>query len=73
MNKRTKEYKNKIQTIIDIYKINLGVKKNEKVIVFTDNFDKKLKKSCKNCCRGRKKMRKKCELCGVRSYKQPWS
>jgi len=47
MNKKTKEYKKKIQTITDIYKINLGVKNNEKVIVFTDNFDKKLKKVAK--------------------------
>lgn len=41
MNKNTKK------TIANIYKINLNVKKNEKVLVFTDDFDKKLKNIAK--------------------------
>src|SRR4030067_2633363 len=35
--------KNIKKTITNIYKTNLNVKKNEKVLVFTDNIDNKLK------------------------------
>src|SRR4030066_1617229 len=39
--------KNIKKTITNIYKINLNVKKNEKVLVFTDNIDNKLKNIAK--------------------------
>ncbi len=39
--------KNIKNTITSIYKINLNVKKNEKVLVFTDNIDNKLKNIAK--------------------------
>ncbi|GMR03447.1 MAG: aminopeptidase [Thermodesulfovibrionia bacterium] len=36
-----------LKTIADIYKVNLKIRKNEKVLVFTDGFDKNLKKIVK--------------------------
>ncbi|MBI4681001.1 MAG: aminopeptidase, partial [Nitrospirae bacterium] len=39
--------KNIKKTITNIYKTNLNVKKNEKVLVFTDNIDNKLKNIAK--------------------------
>lgn len=36
-----------LKIIADIYKVNLKIRKNEKVLVFTDDFDKNLKKIAK--------------------------
>lgn len=36
-----------LKTIADIYKVNLKIRKNEKILVFTDDFDKNLKKIAK--------------------------